>query len=191
MLVPVKTEIESLEIANRFLIGQSVEQISKDMGLSEDIIKYTLTQEKLQDYISKSASNKEIQLHLRRIDRATDMMDILLTRIEEFITDESIPISKWKDSHVSLMKDVLLNKLPSTINKAIGTAININLGWPTTQTSVNDWPLRTVLSKLDPSEVILFRDVIEEIASHIAAGRNEIISDIKELLRNKIVESIN
>ena len=125
---PANEQMQKMEIVNRFLIGKTPEEIGTDMGLSTQMVKYYLAQDSAQDYLAKSASNKEVQLHLKRIDRAGSMMDTLLNRIEDFIANEEFTVEKWKDSHVALVKDVLLNKLPTSINKAIGTAININLG---------------------------------------------------------------
>ncbi len=130
-------QMGKLEIANRYMIGQSIETIANDMDMAPSLVKYTLTEDTVQDYLAKAASNKETQMHIRRIDRADTMMDAILDRIESFIRDENFTVDKRRDSHVSLIKDVLLNKLPTAINKAIGTAININLGNTTTNSPVD------------------------------------------------------
>lgn len=168
------------------MLWHTTQDIANDLNIEESIVKYTLTQEKVQDYILKSASNKEMQLHLRRIDRADDMLDNLLNRIELFLEDESIPVSKWKDSHVSLIKDVVLNKLPSAINKAIGTAININLGWTTQQATVDN-SLSGIINKLEPAHTILFWEIVEKIAQHLKAWRVNIIHDVNKSLDDNII----
>lgn len=173
-----------MEIVNRFLIGETPEYIAEQMSIGTDMVRYHLAEDSSQDYLAKSASNKEVQLHIKRIDRAGDMMDVLLDRIEKFIANEEFTVEKRKDSHVALVKDVLLNKLPTSINKAIGTAININLGWVTTWLQQEANPLTNIIKGLDPEQTLLFWQVIDVLASHIKAGRLHIIRSILKDLKN-------
>jgi len=180
---PANEQIQKMEIVNRFLIGKTPEEIAEDMELSTQMVKYYLAQDSAQDYLAKSASNKEVQLHLKRIDRAGSMMDTLLNRIEDFIANEEFTVEKRKDSHVALVKDVLLNKLPTSINKAIGTAININLWW-TTSSNTTEHPLAKLVKGLDPEQTLLFRQVIDKLMEHIEAGRLFVIREMLKELEN-------
>jgi hypothetical protein len=103
-----------------------------------------------------------MQLHLRRIRRAGELLDPLLDRIEDLINDNEFPITKRKDSHVALMKDVLLNKLPSTIAKTIGLAIQMNFGNKKEMDTAHP-ELESILNKLEPGQVLLFRDLVDKL----------------------------
>lgn len=172
-----------LEIANRFMIGQTIEEIADGMDMAPNLVRYTLAEDTVQDYLAKSSNNKETQMHLRRISRADGIMDTLLDRIEEFIKDQDFTVDRWKDSHVSLIKDVLLNKLPTAINKAIGTAININIG-STTANTQTDSALMDLVKELDPNDVLLFWSLIQSIAEHIKAGRTTVITELTSVLES-------
>ena len=115
-------------IANSFLIGQKVETIAYQNNMTIDQVRRILADDNVQKYLDKASSNVEMQMHLKRIARADELMDSLLNKIEDFLADDTMPASKWKDSHVTLMKDVLLGKLPQTISKTIGLAIQMNFG---------------------------------------------------------------
>lgn len=157
------SESQLLEIANKFLIGQPPKAIADSTGIDIGIVTYLLASEKVQDYIQRASSNEEVQMHMKRIKRAWTLMDDLLDKIEEMIVDPEFKAKDFRDSHVALLKDVFLNKLPLTINKSIQTAININFGNPQQQPSFDDSWFKSILNWLQPNQTIMFWELIELI----------------------------
>jgi len=117
-----------LKVANAFLIGETPEKISEDFDIPLEQVKYILADDKTQKYITTTSGNEELQMNLKRIRRATGLQDTIIDKLEEFLNNDAIPVYMWKDSHVTLLKDVLLKQLPNTISKTIGLAISMNFG---------------------------------------------------------------
>ena len=110
---------EALTIANLFLIGKNELDIANELSLSEDEVKYILASDEVQKYLTNSSQNTELQLHLKRINRATELVDKLLDKVEAMINNNNFPMEIRKDSHVAIIKDILLQRLPNTISKTV------------------------------------------------------------------------
>ena len=192
-LVPVKDIPKETQmiIANSFLIGQKVETIAYQNNMTIDQVRRILADDNVQKYLDKASSNVEMQMHLKRIARADELMDSLLNKIEDFLADDTMPASKWKDSHVTLMKDVLLGKLPQTISKTIGLAIQMNFGKWGTHHEVDETGFKEILDKLEPGQVIIFREIIDKICDLFKSGNITTINKISELLNTTMLSWSN
>jgi hypothetical protein len=177
---PIDPAIE-LQIANMFLIWQTEEQIAEQLNIPIVQVKRTLASDATQKYLDRTSSNTEMQLHLRRIRRAGELLDPLLDRIEDLINDNEFPITKRKDSHVALMKDVLLNKLPSTIAKTIGLAIQMNFGNKKEMDTAHP-ELESILNKLEPGQVLLFRDLVDKLWQIFLRGMVWTLNELTKIL---------
>jgi hypothetical protein len=113
-------------------------------------VKYILASDSVQKYLTTTSGNEEMQMNLKRIRRANGLQDTILDKIEAFLNDPEIPVARWKDSHVTLMKDVLLKQLPNTISKTIGLAIQMNFGKNQTTNDNVDDTLQGILKRLTP-----------------------------------------
>ena len=119
---------QAMKIANMFLIGTDENSIAEELNLDIMQVKYILASDSCQKYLTTTSGNTELQMNLKRIRRANELQDTIIDRVEAFLNDPEMPVAKWKDSHVSLLKDVLLKQLPNTISKTIGLAIQMNFG---------------------------------------------------------------
>ena len=147
-----------LQIANLYLIWRTTEEISKSLNIPQQQVDYILSTKDVQDYLHKSASNQELQLHLKRLNKATELLDDIMFKIEEFINSD-IPLSKWKDSQVNMIKDFLYNRLPDTISKAVWTAIQINI-WNKWVTPEED-NFTKKINKLPKEFTLEFWDIVD------------------------------
>jgi len=178
-----------LKVANAFLIGETPEKISEDFDIPLEQVKYILADDKTQKYITTTSGNEELQMNLKRIRRATGLQDTIIDKLEEFLNNDAIPVYMWKDSHVTLLKDVLLKQLPNTISKTIGLAISMNFGkwqWPVSNV---DETLQWVLKRLTPWQVILFREILDGIGDAFLQGKTDVINQVNNIL--KWVQVIN
>ena len=177
-----------LQIANMFLIGQTEDEIAEQLNIPVAQVKWSLASDDIQKYLDRTSSNTEMQIHLKRLKRAGEMLDPLLNQIELMINDPEFPIHKWKDSHVTLIKDVLLNKLPSTIAKTIGLAIQMNFGGKKTETDTTNPELESIIKRMEPGQVLLFWDIIDKIGQLFLRGLISEINEINEIT-NKVLDS--
>lgn len=175
-----------LQIANMFLVGQTEDQIAEQLGLPVAQVKRSLASDDVQKYLDRTSTNTEMQIHLRRIKRAGELLDPLLDKIEWFIKDKDMPVYKRKDSHVALMKDVLLNKLPSTIAKTIGLAIQMNFNGNKKEVDVTHPELDGILKRLEPGQVLLFREIIDQIGDLFLRGMVPTIKEIQKILGDSL-----
>lgn len=177
-----------LQIANMFLIGQTEEEISEQLNISVAQIKRSLASDDIQKYLDRTSSNTEMQMHLKRLKRAGEMLDPLLNQIELMINDPEFPIHKRKDSHVTLIKDVLLNKLPSTIAKTIWLAIQLNFGGKKQEIDTTNPELESIIKRMEPGQVLLFWDIIDKIGQLFLRGLVNEINEINDIT-NKVLDS--
>ena len=181
--VKLTTE-QKLEIANRFLIWQDSHTISTVLNIPSSLITYWLASEQVQDYIQRAAGNQELQLHLKRLKRAEWLLDPLLNQIESLINNPDFPVEKRKDSHVSLIKDVLLNRLPTSINKIITTAIKISFDTDRSWfQDNNNNQFKNILKWLESWQVILFWELVESVG--------ELVKTNNQYKLDKILNIIN
>lgn len=182
-----------LTAANMFLFGKTHKEIAESMDTDETQVKWLLSQDNIQSYIEKTSSNKELAVHLKRIEKAGDLMDSLLDKIELMLDDPEFPMHQWRDSHVALVKDVLLAKLPNTMMKTIGLAINMNFWWNKEEV-VSDEALKHITKKLEPSQLILFREMIDNVGQLFLDWDVNTIQDIQALIKKSnevtVVEDI-
>jgi hypothetical protein len=141
---------EALTIANLFLVGKTEEDISNELNISIDEVKYVLASDEVQKYLTNSSQNTELQLHLKRIKKANDLVDKLLEKVDDMINDDKFPMYMRKDSHVSIIKDVLLQRLPNTISKTVGLAIQMNFGKQNSIVEQDTSSLDHILKRLEP-----------------------------------------
>lgn len=175
-----REENKALIAANMFLMWSTYAQIAEALDTDESQVKWLLSQDNVQSYIDKTSSNEELGVHLKRIKKAGELMDPLLTKIETFINDDKYPVALWKDSHVNLVKDVLLNKLPNTMLKTIGLAINMNMG--SAAVSEDTSALEVITKRLQPGELILFREIVDLLGQAFLNGHTKYINKVNQIL---------
>lgn len=195
-LIPANQEdIQALQIANLFLVWKSEEKISDELWIPEAQVKYILSGDAVQKYINTTTGNEELTMNLKRIRRANWLQDTIIDKIEEFLDDPEIPVAMRKDSHVSLLKDVLLKQLPNTIGKTIGLAIQMNFGKWSSVSDNTDETLQGILKRLTPWQIILFWEIIDKVGNLFLQGRVECITQLQKILQdfdsevNRVVDS--
>lgn len=171
-----------LQVANMFLVWQSEEQISEQLNIPLAQVKWILASDDVQKYLDRTSTNTELQVHLKRIKRAWELLEPLLDKIETFIKDQNIPVSARKESHVALMRDVLLNKLPSTIAKTIWMAIQMNFNVNKKEGDFFRPELDGILKRLEPGQVLLFWDIVDKIWELFLRGMIQKINIIQKML---------
>jgi hypothetical protein len=184
---------EALTIANLFLVGKTEEDISNELNISIDEVKYVLASDEVQKYLTNSSQNTELQLHLKRIKKANDLVDKLLEKVDDMINDDKFPMYMRKDSHVSIIKDVLLQRLPNTISKTVGLAIQMNFGKQNSIVEQDTSSLDHILKRLEPWQVILFWQAVDMIGELFTLGKvneiNKLMDVLSNLTNDVIIES--
>jgi len=178
-MLPVPYD-KQMEIANLFLIGMNEEQISKQTWIALSDVKFILADEKIQKYIQSAMNNEELQMHYKRLKRASSLLDSILNKIEDFVNDESMPVSKRKEQHVKLIKEFLYDKLPNVISKTVQTAIQVNI-WTNNQQQVKaPSSIDEKVNKLKPDQIVEFWDIVDNLLDN-----PNCIFEVHQLLQNK------